>query len=192
MYSRIVVPLLLLTASTSFAQVGTASRTVTLTPEEIVIDLVVSTATDLLPEQVAAHLSSLRIAQQDLKSVGTLRDDPDKLGWQYSIVRPFSAMQDTVRQLEYARRQLREKEVPMSYQFFLRASAKSIDAMKRRVLSELVAEAKRNAGGSGKLRSVTIDPTPDIIESGRPALLFGQPTGLLQFTFQVIVVLDNE
>jgi hypothetical protein len=170
--------------------VGTASRTVSLAPEEIVVEIVLTTPVDTLVDQAVASLAPLRVTSADLKSVGTLQDGTDRLGWQFTIVRPFTALNDQVKQLDHARRQLRGSS--MSYQFFLRPSPKTADAMKRRVLGELVAEAKRNSGGNGKIRSVTIDPMPELIDAGRSSLLFGQPSGLLQFQFSVIVVVDNE
>lgn len=187
--------LLIVLIGISFAQaqsVGTASRTVSLTPEEISVELVLTTPTDTLVDQAVAMLAPLRVAASDLKSVGTLQDGSDRLGWQFSFVRPFTALNDQVKQLEHARRQLRDKEASMTYQFFLRPSPKTVDALKRRVLGELVAEARRSAGGGGKIRSVTIDPMPELVDAGRSPMLFGQPSGLLQFQFSVIVVLEND
>lgn len=172
--------------------VGTASRTVSLPPEEIVVEMVLTTPVDTLVDQAVALLAPLRITAAELKSVGTLQDGTDRLGWQFSFVRPFVALNDQVKQLDHARRQLRDKEASMNYQFFLRPAPKTVDAMKRRVLSELVAEAKRNGGGGGKIRSVTVDPMPELIDAGRSSMLFGQPSGLLQYQFSVIVVLDND
>jgi len=187
-----VVPLIMAASALTAQTVGTAFRTVSLTPDEIVVEMLVATPTDTMVEQATALLSPLRITPQDLKSVGTLRDSPDRLGWQYSFVRPYSALYDVVKQLEQTRRQLRDKEHPLSYQFFFRASPRTLDATKRRVLAELLAEARKNAGSGSKLRSVTIEPTPETIDAGRPALLFGQPSGALQYTFSVIAVFENE
>ena len=156
--------------------VGTSYRTISLNPEEVFVEMVISTQNDTLLEEAVSHLAALKIGPQDLRSVGTLKDDPLRLGWQFSYVRPYSELAVTVKQLEALRRQLRDKNVPLQYQFFLRPSPRTLDAARRKVLAEMVAEASRQAGGGGKLRSVTIEPAPEHIDSGRPALLLSVVT----------------
>ena len=104
---------------------------------------------------------------------------------------PF-VLPSTPKQIAYARRQLNESGSPMTYQFFFRPAPKTLDAAKGRALSELVAEARSNAKASGKIRSVVIEPTPQTINSGRAASMFGQPSGLLQYELSVVVVFDAE
>lgn len=170
--------------------VGTASRTLTLSPEEIVVELLIETPAEMTPEQSAAALLPLRITQQNLESVGTLRASPDRLAWQYSFISPYSSLFLVLRQLDYTRRQLQQAGIPMTFQFFFRPAPKTLDTAKSRVLSELIVEARQNAKASGKLRSVTIEPSPQTIDSGRPAGLFGQSSGLLQYQLNVVAVFD--
>ena len=150
--------------------VGTASRTLTLTPEEIVVEVLIETPADMTPEQSAAALLPLRITQQNLESVGSRRDAPGRLTWQYSFVTPYLSLDLTLRQIDYTQRQLRRQGIPMTYQFFFRPAAATMDAAKSRVLSELIAEARQNAKATGKLLSVTIEPTPQTINSMRSGL----------------------
>jgi hypothetical protein len=108
-------------------------------------------------------------------------------------VRPYAELTVAVRQLDTLRRQLGEKSIPLRYQFFLRPASRTLAAAKRKVLTEMVAEARRNAGsGAGKIRSVSIEPQPEHIDSGRNSSLFGQPNGALQYNFAVIVVFDQD
>lgn len=127
--------------------VGSASLTAT--PEEIVAELVIQTPADMTPEQAAALLAPLRIYEPVLESVGTLRDAPGGIAWQYTFIRPCSALYEVLRSVDYRRRQLQREGIPVMYQFFFRPSPKSVDAAKSRVLSELVREARRNAGLPG-------------------------------------------
>ncbi|MBL8209061.1 MAG: hypothetical protein JNK87_00030 [Bryobacterales bacterium] len=187
---RYVLPSLL-TLTLQAESVGTASRTVTLPPEEIVVELVISTHNEIQPEQAVALLSALQVSAADLKTVGTLRDDIDKLGWQFTFVRPYSSMRVLVKQLEQVRGQLREAGTPMSYQFFLRPSPRTLETTRRKVLSELVNEARQSAGaGSSKIRSFSFEPRPETLDSGRTNLLFGQHTGALQYQFTVTAVFE--
>jgi hypothetical protein len=187
----LILPLAL--AAVAPAQtVGTAYRTVTLAPEEISVEMVLATPSSILFEQAVALLAPLNITPQNLKSVGTLRESTDQVGWQFSLIRPYNVLDDTLKRLEQTRRKLREDQIGLTYQFFLRAAPKTIDATRRKVLSELVAEARRSAGSSGKLRSVTLEPTPETVDAGRPSMLFGQASGALQYNFSVIAVFENE
>lgn len=185
------LPCLLLAAGSLLGEtVGTASRTLNLNPEEIVVQLLIETPTGTTLEQSVGALGPLGMTQQNLESVGTLRDAPDRLGWQYSFIRPFPSLYDLLKQIDYTRRQLRETGIPLTYQFFLRPTPKTVDAAKRRVLSELIEEARRSASASGKLRSVSIEPTPSAIDHGRDKLLFGQSSGLLQYNLSVVAIFE--
>lgn len=183
----------LATALLPAQSVGTSVRTLTLAPEEVFVEMVISTPNDMQVEEAVSHLAALKIGQQDLRSVGTLKEDVGRLGWEFSYVRPYTELPVTVRQLEALRRQLREKGIPLQYQFFLRPASRTLAAAKRKVLTEMVAEARHNAGSSaGKIRSVSIEPQPEHIDSGRNSSLFGQPNGALQYNFAVIVVFDQD
>jgi hypothetical protein len=193
MWFKSLFPAILLAIQPALAQsVGTAYRSVTLAPEEIFVEMVLATPTGLLLEQAVALMAPLGLAPKDLKSVGTLREATAQLGWQFCLVRPFATLDDTLKRLEQTRRQLREDGIPLSYQFFLRASPKTIDTARQKVLSELVVEARRNAKSSGKLRSVTIEPTPETVDAGRPSMLFGQASGALQYNFSVVAIFEDE
>lgn len=183
---------LLSIAAASAQTVGTAYRAVTLAPEEIFVEMVLATPSGTLFEQAVALMAPLGIAPQDLKSVGTLRETPDRVGWQFCLIRPYNTLDDTLKRLEQTRRQLAENAIPLTYQFFLRASPKTIDATRRKVLSELMVEARRSAKSSGKLRSVVMEPTPETVDAGRPSMLFGQASGAMQYNFSVIAVFEDE
>lgn len=172
--------------------VGTAYRTVTLAPEEIFVDMVLSTPAGLLLEQAAALMAPLNLTAAELKSVGMQRDSADRLGWQFCMVRPYITLDDTLRRIEHTRRQLGEMGHQLTYQFFLRASPKTIDATRRKVLGELLSEARRSSKSSGKLRSVFLEPTPETVDIARPALLAGQPSGALQYNFSVVAIFEDE
>jgi hypothetical protein len=172
--------------------VGTAYRSVTLPPEEIFVELVVATPPGTLVEQATGSLAPLGLGEQDLKTVGMLKDNPDRLGWQYCMVRPYITLEDTLKRVEETRRRLREFGYTLTYQFFLRASPKTIDATRRKVLGELMAEARRSVRASGKVRSVMFEPTPETVDIGRSASLFGQASGALQYQFGIVVVFEDE
>ena len=183
---------ILVVHSAAAQAVGTAYRTVTLAPEEVFVEMVLSTRPGTLFEQAIALLAPLNITAQDLKSVGTQRDATDRLGWQFCLVRPYHVLDDTLKRLERTRRDLLESGIGLNYQFFLRASPKTIDTTRRKVLSELMGEASGNAKSAGKLRSVTIEPTPETLDAGRPSMLFGQASGALQYNFSVIAVFEGK
>ena len=172
--------------------VGTASRTVSLKADEIVFELAVKTPWDMPVEQTVALLTPLRITQQDLKSVGTLRGPADILGWQFSFTRPYTALHDLLKQFGAASRQVAEGGYALTYQFYFRAAPKTLDAAKQRALTSLIREARSNASASGKVRSVAIEPTPVNTNLERPAGLFGQPLGLLQYQWSVTVVFEED
>ncbi|MBM3794802.1 MAG: hypothetical protein FJW31_12195 [Acidobacteria bacterium] len=173
--------------------VGTSVRTLTLAPEEMFVEMVISKPNDMQLEEAVSHLAALKIGQQDLHTVGTLKEDVGRLGWEFSYIRPYTELPVEVRQLEALRRQLREKGIPLQSQFFLRPAARTLAAAKRKVLIEMLAEARHNAGSSaGKIRSVSIEPQPEHIDSGRNNSLFGQQNGALQYNFAVIVVFDQD
>jgi hypothetical protein len=185
--------ILLFAAGLAPAQrVGTAFRTVTLAPEEISVEMVLATPPDTLLEQALSVLTPLGVTAKDLKTVGTMQGVNDRIGWQFSIARPYYLLDDTLKRLDRSRRELPEPGLSLSYQFFLRASPKTIDTMRRRVLGELLSEAKRSSGGGGKLRSVIVEPTPETVESGRAPLLFGQASAPLQYNFSVIAFFEDE
>jgi len=172
--------------------VGTASRTVTLSPDEVVIQLVIETPTDTTIEQSLAAVASLGLTQKNLESVGMLRDANNRLAWQYSYIRPYSALYDALRQIDYTRRELTRTNIPLSYQFYFRPALKSVDAARQRVLSELITEARRNSSARGELRSVIMEPSPQTINAGRLPPVFGQASGLLQYEWSVVAVFDAE
>lgn len=180
----------LATSALSAQTVGTAFRTLNLEPEEIVVEVMLSTPMDTLPEEAASMLAGVRITPRDLKSVGMLHDSPDRLGWQYCYTRPFLEFRNTMSELDRVRRQVREKGASMTFQFYFRASPKTVAAAKRKVLSEMLAEARASAGAQGKLRSVSIDPTPETLDMQRPAVVAGQASGTLQYNFSVVVVFE--
>jgi hypothetical protein len=68
----------------------------------------------------------------------------------------------------------------------------AVSCPSRKVLGELLAEAKHSSGGGGKLRSVIVEPTPETVESGRAPLLFGQASAPLQYNFSVIAFFEDE
>ena len=192
---RSYLALLLLPSMGVWAQtVGTASRTLSFTPDEIVLELVIETPTETPLEEVLGWLAPLRVTQQDLKTVGTLRDSPNRLGWQLSFVRPHNTLTNVLKQIENTRRQLLEAGVPLTYQFFFRAAPKMVDGVKRRALSEMIAEARvnANASSSAKLRHISIEPTAENIDAERPGRLFGLPSGLLQYQLSVVAVFEEE
>jgi len=80
----------------------------------------------------------------------------------------------------------------MSYEFFLRPAPKTFEATRRKVLAELLGEAKRSAGSSGKVRSVMIEPRPETVDAGRAAAMFGRASGALQYHFSVVAVFEDE
>ncbi len=181
-------------AGAAWAQsVGTASRAVSLPPDEIVVELVVVTAPDLTPDQVASHLAALSVDLNDLKTVGTLRDEPERLAWEFAFIRPYTQLNTTIKQLEFARAELRDRPgIAVRYQFFLRASPRSVAAMKQKVLTGLIADARRASGSNGKLRSVVFEPAAENIDSARSARVFGQASGALRFEFTVTAVFEND
>ncbi|MDX1982491.1 MAG: hypothetical protein SFV51_19610, partial [Bryobacteraceae bacterium] len=145
-----------------------------------------------LLEQALPVLAPLGITAQHLKGVGTLGDSNDRIGWQFSLVHPYYLLDDTLRRVDRARRQLSEPGLSLSYQFFLRPSPKTLDATRRKILGELLTEARRSAKSSGKLRSVIVEPTPETVEAGRSPLVFGQASGPLQYNFSVIAFFEDE
>lgn len=172
--------------------VGTASRTLSLNPEEIVIELLVDTPADTTVDQAVAGLASLRVTQVNLESVGTVREAPDRLAWQYVLLRPYTSLFDVLKEISFARRQLREAGFAMTYQFFFRPALKTVDAAKRRVLTELIREARQNAKATGKVRSVMIEPSPQTLNSWRAAPMFGRSSGSLQLELNLVAVFDDQ
>ena len=152
--------------------------------------MVIETPAETTLEQSVAILAPLRITAQNLESVGTLRDATDRLGWQFSFIRSYTAVYDVLKRPDTTRRQSAENGIAMKYQFFFRPAPKSVDAAKRRALPELIAEARRSLNTDGELRSVTIEPTPAAINAGRDQLLFGQPSGLFQYNLSVVAVFE--
>lgn len=189
----LLIPVILMASLPAAAQsVGTASRTVSLAPEEVVVEIVLATPATIVLDQAVALMAPLGVAARDLRSVGSLRETPDQIGWQFGITRPYRTLDDTLKRLDQLRRQLLEKGVHVTYQFFLRASPETFDTTRRKVISELLSEARRNAGNSGKLRTVIVEPTPETVDAGRPAMLFGQASGALQYNFKVIAFFESD
>jgi len=56
----------------------------------------------------------------------------------------------------------------------------------------LLSEARRNAGDSGKLRAVIVEPPPETVDAARPAMLFGQSSSALQYSFKVTAFFESD
>lgn len=181
----------LLAVSTLMGEsIGAASRTLTLVPEEIVVKVLITTVTELTPEQAALALEPLGISQTNLENVGSRLDQPGRLSWQYTFVAPYSSLFLTLRQLDYTWRQAQKMGIPMSYDFFFRPAPKTLDAAKSQALTELIREARTNANATGKLVSVTIEPTPQTINSTRPTGSAGESSGAMTYQLNVVAVFE--
>lgn len=176
----LLIPVILMASLPASSQsVGTASHTVSLAPEEVVVEMVLATPSTIVLDQAVALMAPLGVVPKDLRSVGSRRETPDQIGWQFGMTRPYRTLDDTLKRLDQLRRQLLEKGFHVTCQFFLRASPETFDTTRRKVIAGLLSEARRNAGDSGKLRAVIVEPTPETVDAARPAMLFGQSSSAL-------------
>jgi len=173
--------LLLLCGASAWPQVdgitASASRTVSLTPDEAVFAVAVTTGVGASVEQVVALLQETGVTARDLLAIGSAPEyygpsgptPASRVTHQFGFVVPYSRMKETADKLDAARKNAAANDGELQYSLTVSASEKAFEEARQRLLPELVAEARKSAEALGAAADMTVGSILSVSENTAPA-----------------------
>jgi hypothetical protein len=148
--------LILLFCAAAFAQYAdgisvSVNRTVTLTADEAVFTVVVSTGLDVTADQATQALQSAGLQNLTVSGVGLGQPysypEPSaaQTYYQFTFTMPASNLKDAAKKLEAIRTAPPEIIASLQYAATVNASAATLEAARQTVLPQLLAEAQKKA-----------------------------------------------
>lgn len=170
------------------AVTASASRTITIAPDEAVYQIAVSagfgTSLEVLLNMLRPvgvreeHLVGLSASSSSIIAVGPELLGPREpvINWQFLLTTPAAAFRETVDRLEAVRSRRPEGVLSLDFSASLAASGRSVEQARQPVLAELIAEARRKAEALARASGFSLGPILLISEGLSPT---ASPLGIV-------------
>lgn len=167
---------------------ASASRSITLPPENAVFTVDLTTDPGTTVEQAAALLKDTGITAANLVRVnGALPSGGPlvmRVGYEFQATAPYAKVKDMLGKLENARNTLAGRST-LDYSMSLTASEQAYQAARQRIMPELIAEVRQRAEFLANAGGLTLGLLESLSESGYPSatsvsfasFLLGLPSG---------------
>jgi uncharacterized protein YggE len=172
---------LLAIAVSAFAQTDgintTASRTITLNPDEVTFGVTVITEFGTSMEEVLAVVQDVGITSKHLMAISSTEqyygpepfDRRARLLHSFNVTHPYSKLKEISGKLEAARKTLIAESGDLAWSLYVSASDKAVQDMRRQLLPQLLAEAKSNAEFMANAAGLTLGTLVSLAESSYPS-----------------------
>jgi hypothetical protein len=174
--------LILAMAGAAFAQVDgiatTATRSVTLSPDEVTFNVTVIAEISTTLEQAVAAVQDAGVTSKNLLGIASSEEyygpsplsRTSRLTYGFTVTQPYSKMKETTEKLEAARRRLAaESGGDVVFTLYVNATEKAVQDARQRLVTELLAEAKSNAQFLANAAGLTLGGLLNVSENVYPA-----------------------
>jgi hypothetical protein len=137
-----------------------ASRSVKLTPDQVIFYVSISAGASTRLDQVVAALSSLGITAANLSSVAGGTDNQSPLYWDFTLAAPLTKMKATIASLTALQQSAAQNNSGMTLMFQVQGSQVSSDLIQSQACSikDLVADAQAQAQNVAAAAGLAIGP----------------------------------
>jgi hypothetical protein len=155
-----------------------ASRSIYLTPDQVVLSVSVTTGAGFTLDQVVAALSTLTITTAHLSSVAGGTDTQSPVYWRFTLSAPLAKMKATIASLTALQQSLAQNNSGVTLMFQVQGSQVSSDLIQSQACSmkDLVADAQAQAQTVASAGGVAMGPIvalSDLSSGGTPSSRLG-------------------
>jgi uncharacterized protein YggE len=177
MQQFLLITLALANASLVFAQLDTntitiqASRSVNLTPDQIIFSVSISADSNTSLDQIVAALSNSGIAAANFAGVTGGTDNQSLLQWLFTLAAPLAKMKATIASLTALQQSIARSNSGMTLAFQVQGSRVSPESIQSQACSiaDLVADAQTQAQSVAAAAGLAIGPIVAISDGSSSA-----------------------
>jgi uncharacterized protein YggE len=177
---RTLIPFLILAVG-GYAQVDgistTASRNLTLNPDEVTFYVSLTTELGTTLEEAVASMQDTGITAKQLLGITSTPEyygpPPQtrtaRVAYQFFVTHPYGRLKEVADKLETARKAVVANNGDLQFTLYVSASEKAIEDNRQQLLPQLIAEARKKAELLANAAGMTLGPVLNVSESVYPA-----------------------